>query len=101
MGKDRAAQVWAKQALAKCVKVKGDFVSAGELAKFMQVSRPTAAKRLRELHEIGEVEVQYQSRGLVTHVRYCPLSNKVSPQKQGMTHDERVTFRNAFNSDED
>lgn len=81
MGKDRAAQMWARQALAQCVKAKGDFVSAGELAKFMQVSRPTAAKRLRELHEIGEVEAQYQSRGLVTHVRYCPLSNKTREWK--------------------
>lgn len=100
MGKDRAAQVWAKQALTQCVKVKGDFVSAGELARFMQVSRPTAAKRLRELHETGEVEAKYQSHGLVTHVSYCPLSNKASPQKQGMTRAERDTFRNAFNSDE-
>jgi len=79
MGKDRAAQKWTRAALVKVVTETGRFASAGELARFMGVSRNTAAKRLSELRAAGEVEVLIETRGRVTYERYCPLSNKRRP----------------------
>lgn len=83
MGKDRAAQIWAKQALAQCVKAKQDFVSAGEVARFMQISRNTAQKRLDELCKAGEIESVHRQKGRVDTVRYCPKSNKVKGSENG------------------
>jgi predicted ArsR family transcriptional regulator len=79
MGKDRAAQKWTRAALVRLVTEVGRYVSAGELAQFMQISRNTAAKRLAELRAEGEIEVFIETRGRVTYERYCPLSNKARP----------------------
>lgn len=77
MGKDRAAQIWTLQALAKVVALTGDFVSAGQVARYMGIARNTAAKRLKELDEMGELEGRVRQCGRVTIFEYCPKSNKV------------------------
>lgn len=79
MGKDRAAQIWAKQALYNLVRELQRSVSAGELARHMGISRNTADKRLRELWEENEIEVTRSFNGRVTCYRYCPKSNKIRP----------------------
>jgi len=85
MGKDQAARIWTLQALVKrCAGGRG-AISAGELSKYMGVSRNTAFKRLEELHDLGLCErVARHKRNVVYHAYYAESGRDYSkPIRKG------------------